>query len=147
MNMDVNHELFSCCILSAQEIGPNLIYAHDRANQSYELTEIYYTCLIALCLGLPRWASTRKVSQSWFTGARDSEWQWHLLGRMQICTSPQTDNHAGSPPFNFYRPYALPDAQPTASKHWRQKALKACRFSQIVCSSKHQNYSAWCSIK
>ena len=26
-----------------------------------------------------------------FTGARDSEWQWHQLGHMQICTSLQTD--------------------------------------------------------
>jgi len=33
-----------------------------------------------------------------FTGARDSEWQWHLLGHMQVCTSLQTDNHASIPP-------------------------------------------------
>ena len=26
-----------------------------------------------------------------FTGARDSEWQWHQLGHMQVCTSFQTD--------------------------------------------------------
>ena len=25
-----------------------------------------------------------------FTEARDSEWQWHQLGRMQVCTSLQT---------------------------------------------------------
>jgi len=31
-----------------------------------------------------------------FTEARDSEWQWHQLGRMQVCTSLQTDNHAGT---------------------------------------------------
>ena len=29
-----------------------------------------------------------------FTEAGDSEWQWHQLGRMQVCTSLQTDNHA-----------------------------------------------------
>jgi len=29
-----------------------------------------------------------------FTEARDSEWQSHQLGRMQVCTSLQTDNHA-----------------------------------------------------
>jgi len=29
-----------------------------------------------------------------FTEARDSEWQWHQLGRMQVSTSLQTDNHA-----------------------------------------------------
>jgi len=52
-----------------------------------------------------------------FTEARDSEWQWHLLGRMQACTSLQTDNHASTPPLSFYTPYALHAAQPTASKH------------------------------
>jgi len=27
-----------------------------------------------------------------FTEVRDSEWQWHQLCRMQVCTSLQTDN-------------------------------------------------------
>ena len=54
-----------------------------------------------------------------FTGARDSEWQWHQLGHMQVCTLLQTDNHASTPPLSFYRPDAFPAAQPTASKHWR----------------------------
>ena len=54
-----------------------------------------------------------------FTGARDSEWQWHQLGHMQICSSLQTDNHASTSLLGFYRPDALPAAQPTASKHWR----------------------------
>jgi len=48
-----------------------------------------------------------------FTEARDSEWQWHQLGHMQVCTSLQTDNHASTTPL----PDALPAAQPTASKH------------------------------
>jgi len=33
-----------------------------------------------------------------FTEAGDSEWQWHQLGHMQVCTSLQTDNHASTPP-------------------------------------------------
>ena len=37
-----------------------------------------------------------------FTEARDSEWQWHQLGHMQVCTSLQTDNHASTPPLSFY---------------------------------------------
>jgi len=54
----------------------------------------------------------------YFTEARDSEWQWHQLGHMQVCTSLQTDNHASTPPLKFfYRPDALPAAQPTPSKH------------------------------
>ena len=42
-----------------------------------------------------------------FTEARDSEWQCHQLGHMQVCTSLQTDNHASTPPLSFYRPDAL----------------------------------------
>ena len=55
-----------------------------------------------------------------YTEARDSEWQWHQRGRMQVSTSLQTDKHASSPPLRFfvsYRPDALPVAQPMASKH------------------------------
>ena len=52
-----------------------------------------------------------------FTGARDSEWQWHQLGHMQVCTSLQTDNHISTHQSVFYRPDALPAAQPTVSKH------------------------------
>jgi len=29
-----------------------------------------------------------------FNEARDSEWQWHQLGHVQVCTLLQTDNHA-----------------------------------------------------
>jgi len=36
-----------------------------------------------------------------FTEARDSEWHWHQLGRMQFFTSLQTDNHASTSPLSF----------------------------------------------
>jgi len=36
-----------------------------------------------------------------FTGARDSEWQWHQLGHMQVCTLLQTDNHASTSLLSF----------------------------------------------
>jgi len=55
-----------------------------------------------------------------FTQARNRDWQWHQLGCMQVCTSLQTANHASTPPLGFYRPSALPVAQPTASVHWRR---------------------------
>ena len=38
-----------------------------------------------------------------FTEARDSEWQWHQLGHMQVCTLLQTDNHASTPPLSFFQ--------------------------------------------
>ena len=53
-----------------------------------------------------------------FTGARDSEWQWHQQGHMQVCTLLQTDNHASTPQLSFYRLDTLPATQPTASKHY-----------------------------
>jgi len=37
-----------------------------------------------------------------FTGARDSEWQWHQLGHMQVCTLLQTDNHASTSLLSFF---------------------------------------------
>jgi len=32
-----------------------------------------------------------------FTEATDSEWQWHQLGHIQVCTLLQTDNHTSTP--------------------------------------------------
>ena len=37
-----------------------------------------------------------------FDEARHSEWQWPQLGHMQVCTSLQTDNLAGTPPLCFF---------------------------------------------
>jgi len=37
-----------------------------------------------------------------FTEARDSEWQWHQLGYMQVCTSLQTDNHTSTPTLGIF---------------------------------------------
>jgi len=37
-----------------------------------------------------------------FTETRDSEWQWHQLGHMQVCTSHQTDNNASTSPLSFF---------------------------------------------
>jgi len=49
-----------------------------------------------------------------FTEARDSGWQWHQLGHMQICTSLQTNNHASTPPLSFFTgwmPFLPPNQQ------------------------------------
>jgi len=55
-----------------------------------------------------------------FTEARDSEWQWHQLGHIQVCTSLQTDNHASTSPLSFLQA-GCPSCRPTNSV----KALKA----------------------
>jgi len=55
-----------------------------------------------------------------FTEARDSEWQWHQLANMQICTLTQTDNHTSTPPLGFLQA-GCPSCRPTNSV----RALKA----------------------
>jgi len=49
-----------------------------------------------------------------FTEARDSEWQWHQLGHMQVCTSLQTENHASTPSLSFLQAWC-PSCHPTNS--------------------------------
>jgi len=60
-----------------------------------------------------------------FIEARDSEWQWHQLGHLQVCTLLQTDNHASTPPLSFLQA-GCPSCRPTNSV----KAL-ACHTSQF----------------
>jgi len=59
-----------------------------------------------------------------FTEARDSEWQWHQLNHMQVCTSLQTDNHTSTPPLSFSQA-GCPSCRPTNSV----KALKAQSYT------------------
>ena len=76
--------------------------------------------------GLPRWAGTRKGKTNLdFTVARDSEWQWHQLGHMQVCTLLQTDNHASTPPLSFLQA-GCPSCHPTNS-------IKALKANSISC--------------
>jgi len=49
-----------------------------------------------------------------YTEAKDSEWQWHQLGHMQVCTSLQTDNHASTPPLTLS----------TAKQKWQRKTQR-----------------------
>ena len=49
-----------------------------------------------------------------FSEARDSEWQWHQVGHMQVCISLQTNNHASTPPLGFFAgrmPFLPPNQQ------------------------------------
>ena len=91
-------------------------WSHDW-NNSVHYWSNTYTRLTALCPGLPRWAGTRKVKPS---GFHWSKRQWHQLGRMQVCTSLQTDNHASTPQLSFLQA-GCPSCSPTNSV----KALKA----------------------
>ena len=67
-----------------------------------------------------------------FTEARDSEWQWHQLGDMQVCTSLQTDNHASTSRLSFL-----------------QAGCPSCRpfnYYTAVCTKGQQQYSNYQNI-
>ena len=56
-----------------------------------------------------------------FTEARDSEWQWHQLGRMEVSAMLQTDNHTSTTPLSSFLQAGCPSCCPTNSV----KTLKA----------------------
>jgi len=57
-----------------------------------------------------------------FTEARDSEWQWHWLGHMQVCILLQTDNHASTPTvFTGRMPFLPPNQQCQSTEgNWKK---------------------------
>jgi len=58
-----------------------------------------------------------------FTGGRHSERQWHQLGRMQVCISLQTDNHASTPPLSFFTgrmPFLTPNQQRQSTEQLKE---------------------------
>jgi len=64
-----------------------------------------------------------------FTEARDSEWQWHQLDHMQVCTTLQTDSHASTHP--VFLQAGCPSCHPTNSV----KALKAKSLVKVFAKS------------
>jgi len=86
----------------------------------YVIFQHTHTRLMALFPGLPGWAGTRKVKLIWILLKQEtvsgSGISW------AICKSAPRSRQITTPaPHHsvFYRPDALPAAQPTASKHWR----------------------------
>jgi len=65
-----------------------------------------------------------------FTEARDSEWQWHQLGRVQVSTSLQTDNHASTSPLKFFTgpmPFLPPNQQRQSTEGKMQNESFLCK--------------------
>ena len=92
--------------------------------------------LMALFPGLPRWAGTRKVKPIWISLKQEtvsgSGISW------AICKSAPRSRQITTPaPHHslFYRPDALPTAQPTASKHWRHIKKMHTKENQFLFSA------------
>ena len=97
--------------------------------------------LMALCLGLPRWAGTWKVKsicillkQETVSGSGIS---WAIC-KSAPCSRQITNNHAKTPPLSFLQAGCPSCHLTTASKHWRQKYY--CELLQYwMCGDNVQN--------
>jgi len=74
-----------------------------------------------------------------FTDARESEWQWHQLGQMQVCTCLQTDNHTSIAPLSFFTgrmPFLPPNQQRqrTEGHNTAQKCFAKRQDKFAVCA-------------
>ena len=123
------------CTLLNGDITPNHIIFDIFWHFSYlcsgcRYIRLTYIRLTALCPGLPRWAGTRKVKPIWILLKQEtvsgSGISWAIsksAPRSRQITTPAPHHSV------FYRPDALPAAQPTASKHWRHSTEgSGCRY-------------------
>jgi len=88
-----------------------------------------HTHLTALCPGLPGWAGTRKVKPIWILLKQET-----VSGSWAICKSAPRSRQITMPAPHrsvFYRPDALPAAQPTVSKHWRHASGTLLRHQYL----------------
>jgi len=105
------------------------------------------TRLTALCPGLPGWAGTRKAKPIWILLKQEtvsgSGISW------AICKSAPRSRQITTPAPHrsvFYRPDALPAAQPTVSKHWRYDRY-LFNTNVLTSSEYHLLLSPLCWIK
>jgi len=94
-------------------------------------------------LGLPRWAGTRKVKTIWILLKQEtvsgSGISW------AICKSAPRSRQITTPaPHHsvFYRPDALPAAQPTVSKHWRPIHVYDNEVQKDIEDAQHTEFPA-----
>ena len=123
----VSHLTTSRCVTKSCIFYKEVLHESIKNSSVYEVSSQKWvththTRLTALFPGLPRWAGTRKVKPIWILlkqeTASGSGISW------AICKSAPCSRQTTTPASrhsDFYRLDVLPAAQPTASKHWRQK--------------------------
>ena len=105
-----------------------LMYTHTPCTYTHT-----HTHLTALFPGLPGSAGTRKVKPIWISLKQETVSGSGI--RWAICKSAPRSRHITIPaPHHsvFYRPDALPAAQPTVSKHWRHSC--STHISALICN-------------
>ena len=98
------------CTQNLVKIGYMIAHRHTHTHS--------FNCLLSGTTTVSRYQKGKTNLD--FTEARDSEWQWHQLDHMQVCTLLQTNNHTSTPPLCFLQA-GCPFCRPTNSV----KALKA----------------------
>ena len=107
---------------SSGPVAPMLLWSKCLILLKHYTHTHTHTRLTTLFPGLPGWAGTRKVKPIWILLKQET-----VSGNgisWAICKSAPHSRQITMPAPHcsdfFYRPDALPAAQPTASKHWRQ---------------------------
>jgi len=103
--------MYPCCVFGVFLNFVPLAHTHTH-------TTVYG--LLDFVPDYPGEPTPERQNQSGFTGERDSEWQWHQLGCMKICTLTQTHYHTSIPPRSF-----LQAGCPSCCPNNSVKALKA----------------------
>jgi len=127
-----NDQIHACCIkgdLSLHKTRKQWKeFIHCYISSYREGHNHYHYRFMALFLGPPGWAGARRelldfMVQGKIDRGRHTD---HPAGRHFIRT-----NQCPLPPslHIFHGPDALPDAQPTASKHWRQRGTQVYRLT------------------
>jgi len=126
------HQVWRTTTVARHAAGPHCCLDHvptapwsETGDSSNIMSDIHeYTRLTALCPGLRGWAGTRKVKPIWILLKQEtvsgSGISW------AICKSAPRSRQITTPAPHrlvFYRPDALPAAQPTVSKHWRDNIV------------------------
>ena len=95
-------------------------------------TILYYSAAAMLISLVYKKPDNQHTFNGPFSGIllRDSEWQWHQLGRTQVCTSLQTDIHASTPPLSFFtgRMLFLPPNQRRQSTEGKENLMMIVRY-------------------
>ena len=120
----INHltSYWSFCLVSPQHYITSIKQTDQMIHTKITImyTQPFNSPLSAAMCGTTQVSQYQKSKTNLdFIEARDSEWQWHQLGHMQVCTSLQTGNHASTPQLSFFTgrmPFLQPNQQHQSTK-------------------------------
>jgi len=95
----------------------------------FKLSKVQHTRLLNGTLDFVQDYAGEPVPEPiWILLKQDSEWQWHQLSCIQICTLSQTDNHDSTPPLIFFTGQ-MPFVPPNQQCHSTDGIFQNCNWS------------------